>query len=300
MATLSKASSLMLMVLLVAVSLISVPTVLADVPTPSVPEFTVQVLSYAYDVPPVYTTDQYTGETVVTQEGYHVANNSIQIQVKNQPFSYYSSNGTAYHIYYGVRVKGHFGDKWVEHYGNYEAMTYAVDGTTYHEDGMFTGGLEQSDSQYTTLTISAADFPSDAQIDIQVRASVGHESHKIVNDNWHFMLFEIWARPEPAVLLDTTSPWSSTQTISLKDASVTISEPSTTETSPAQTPISTQNPAPSITPMQPVSETGFLARLDWEQVAIIVLCMAVGALTVGMVLLWRRKPRIVTEKENAN
>jgi len=44
------------------------------IPTPSVPTFTLSIVSHSYDVAPITTTDQYTGKTVVTHEGYQVDN----------------------------------------------------------------------------------------------------------------------------------------------------------------------------------------------------------------------------------
>ena len=68
---------------------------------PSVPEFSVRIVAYPYDVPPETTTtiDEYTGkETTTTQPGYHVENKSIEITIKNQPFTPYNlTKFTVYH-----------------------------------------------------------------------------------------------------------------------------------------------------------------------------------------------------------
>ena len=65
------------------------PTEPASIPKPSVPEFTVKAVSHPYDVPTTYSTDPYTGETI-THEGYHVENKSIEVWIKNQPFTPYA------------------------------------------------------------------------------------------------------------------------------------------------------------------------------------------------------------------
>jgi archaellum component FlaG (FlaF/FlaG flagellin family) len=105
---------------------------------PSVPEFNVTIVSYPYDVPSKTTTtiDEYTGkETTTTQPGYHVENKSIEIIIKNQPFtpynltkytyyyrdfekngsidgSYTVDNNKTVNFYFNVQVKGHFGENW--------------------------------------------------------------------------------------------------------------------------------------------------------------------------------------------
>lgn len=61
-----------------------------DISKPFAPEFTVKTVAHPYDVPPKTTTtiDQYTGkETTITTPGYHAENKSIEVQIKNQPFT---------------------------------------------------------------------------------------------------------------------------------------------------------------------------------------------------------------------
>ena len=59
---------------------------------PYVPEFTLKYLDNSYDVPPTYGTDPYTGNNVTTQAGYHVQNESVEVIIKNQPFTSYVYN----------------------------------------------------------------------------------------------------------------------------------------------------------------------------------------------------------------
>lgn len=61
------------------------PTEPASIPTPSVPEFTLKYVDNSYDVPSstTTTTDPYTGEqTITTEPGYHVANETIEVTIK--------------------------------------------------------------------------------------------------------------------------------------------------------------------------------------------------------------------------
>ena len=120
--------------------------------------------------------DQYTGkETTITQPGYHVENKLIEITIKNpsftpiaiNEFTYWNSeqnrtvtcdcNYTA-ELYYGVRVKGHFGNEWKNPYSvfSYEHTAKA-----------------QLDSKYTVLTIGA-DYSDGAQLNFQVQAGIGY------------------------------------------------------------------------------------------------------------------------------
>ena len=106
--------------LVIVALLISTPNIIAvyaqSVPVPSVPKFTLKLVAYPYDVAPTTTLDPYTGNNVTTEEGYRVENQSIQITITNQPYSY-TFNGTNYKIFYNVRVKGHFeADNWKETY----------------------------------------------------------------------------------------------------------------------------------------------------------------------------------------
>ena len=168
--------------------------------TPSVPEFTVELVAYPYDVPPVTTTkiDQYTGEeTVKTTPGYHVENRSIEIVIKNQPFTpYIIDDWKDINLYYGVRVKGHFGEYWKEIYSRYKSSDLA------HP--------VQSSSEYTVLSLSA-DYPDGAQVDFQVKAIAG------------YYYDELAGRPIlPLYVLAAfkTSGWSDTQTITISEENV--------------------------------------------------------------------------------
>jgi hypothetical protein len=62
---------------------------------PSVPQInSIKFVDSSYDVPPSSTTtvDQYTGkETTTTKPGYHVEQTSIEVTIKNQPFTPYTN-----------------------------------------------------------------------------------------------------------------------------------------------------------------------------------------------------------------
>jgi hypothetical protein len=217
------------------------PALAQSTQKPSTPEFTVQLVSHAYDVPSSTTSsvDPYTGkENVVTYPGYHVENRSIEIKISNQPFAPYTdANGNDVGIYYDVRVKGHFSDDWKDLYSPYESPTR--DGPS----GSYEKSPAQSDSQYTILSLSP-DYPTDAKVDFQVQAFEGYYSQY-----WPYMAIPVYIW----VFNGTFSVWSQTQTITIHwNASA-----STTDTTPNQpTPILTEaTTAPNSTPYSTPTST---------------------------------------------
>lgn len=176
------------------------PTKSAYIPKPSVPEFTVKLVPYSYDVPPTSSTDPYTGKTV-THEGYHIESKKIEVKIKNQPFVPYlisdnSSGATrSINFYYNIRVKGYFGEDWSELY----TPEYYI--------------IQDSGSKYTvisyinphrisTLASISIDFPPDAQVDFQVEAMIGYT-------------YEGFAGFTYRAFVGEESGWSNTQTINI-------------------------------------------------------------------------------------
>lgn len=154
---------------LIFTSIAGIGTAQSSIPKPSVPEFTVKLVSYPYDVPPTTTTtvDPYTGkETVTTQPGYHVENKSIELIIKNQPVTPHTdAEGHMINLYYNVRVKGHFEDPWRE--------LYSIDELMREERGAHKQGPVQSSFEYTVISCSA-DYPDDGEVDFQVQALAGY------------------------------------------------------------------------------------------------------------------------------
>jgi len=108
----SKNATLLIAVLMLS-SLIIIGSAFAQsIPKPSVPEFSLKLAAYPYDVAPVTTMDPYTGKTAITQAGYHVENRSVEITITNQPFTPYSVDGSEVNAFYQVQFKGGFGANW--------------------------------------------------------------------------------------------------------------------------------------------------------------------------------------------
>ncbi len=161
------------LVLLFILETSSVPVVLAQLtPQPSIPQFSIQVVDYSYDVPTTYTTYSYTGKQI-TNPGYHVDDIRVEGKIKNQHFTPYTipnpnstnNNDPNFNIdfYYNIRYKGHFGNEseWIQLVGTRD-----------------TDFLKQNyGSEYTNFTAAgynARMFQDGAVIDFQVKAYIGY------------------------------------------------------------------------------------------------------------------------------
>lgn len=158
------------------------PTQPTSIPKPSVPEFTVETGDHSYVVPSYTSIDPYTGDPI-THPSYTVENITIDITIKNQPFT---PPDNLTNLYYGVRVKGHFEQSWTELYyitnrtnGNYLRI--------------------QSASENTVISIPQ-DYPQ-GQVDFQVEAVIA-TAHPLLNTNFGYWTWE-------------ASDWSDTQTITI-------------------------------------------------------------------------------------
>jgi hypothetical protein len=175
----SKRATLLLIVILTVSSLIAVNLALASIPKPSVPEFTVKFIDASYYTPTTYSIDPYTGQNV-TNPSYYVANKTIIVSIKNQPFvsTYDSSGGWNTSLFYNIRIKGHFTENWTN--------LYLVDGLPVKSNSDYTVFFYVSEQPYCENTYilgdSMIDFPVGAQVDFQVKAMNGYV-HRVWNPN---------------------------------------------------------------------------------------------------------------------
>ncbi|MEM2098196.1 MAG: hypothetical protein QXU99_00410 [Candidatus Bathyarchaeia archaeon] len=185
-------------------------TAQATIPKPSIPEFTVKFVDNSYDVPPAYGVDPYTGKEMITQAGYHVQNKTIEVIIKNQPFTpYKDANGNFIGLYYSIRVKEQFGDSWT--YPNFGY--YYVEGD---EEANYVGADMGSD--YTVITYGlignngtkdslCLDISAGGQVDFQVRAFIGYYTRTTT--------MTALGESHRDVFTGETSDWSTTQTITI-------------------------------------------------------------------------------------
>jgi hypothetical protein len=240
-----------------------------SVPTPSVPQFSIQVVDRSYDVPTTYSTDSYTGKEVV-HPGYHVEDMRVEGLIKNQHFTPYTipnPNSTSSHdtnlnidFYYNIRYKGHFGgeDEWMQLYGS--------------EDVDF---LKQKyGSDYTNFTVGGYDarvFQDGAIVDFQVKAVIGFET-------WGFVA--TWPY---RILNGEGSGWSNTLTVTIsKDTSSSTAYATTIDNSPYPTLTMPQT----FTTPTPVTPTPTPSVPEFPILAIVILLIVIALLASVMV---RRK-----------
>jgi hypothetical protein len=176
----------------------------SEVTKPSVPEFTLRYVDNSFDVPPSTSasTNPYTGETSnITTAGHYVENRTIELTIKNQPFTSYESNGQIINFYYNVRIKGYYAQNWT---------------TVYNPDSDFI--IQDSNYSYTKISDFPYSFGEDllqgGQVDFQVEALIGS-----VNRDASQSL-------APWVFDGQTSGWSNTQTVTIP-ASAPTATPNT-------------------------------------------------------------------------
>jgi hypothetical protein len=220
----SKRASLLLIITIAVANLLMIESAIAQTaPKPSVPEFSLKVVAYPYYVAPTTTLDPYTGKNVTTQYGYQEENKSIEITIKNQPFSpYVNANGNNIGLFYNITMKGHYEDTWNYAYNN-----------------PYRGLLNASDSNYTTISmpigphsrVPLGGYPlegvdSGDSVDFQVQAQIGY-----YNKSYTGMLAPVFVGGDFYYFFTgQTSGWSDTQTITIP-ASIPSLEPTTYETS---------------------------------------------------------------------
>jgi hypothetical protein len=229
----------------------------------------VQYTDHSYDVPATYGTDPYTGQTIMTNGGYHVDNRTIDVTIRNQPFTPYPdpASGQTVNLYYNVRSKGHFED-WTNANG-----------------GRGQSGLQASTSGTTVVSFNVENWnvPQGGQIDFEVQAVLSY-----TNTTYSGSCFT-----GSQTILVGQSDWSNAQT-------VTVGNPTPSSTlSPYSTPNPTFNPYfptptnsppnPTTTPNQPKTITGVLFGANWEQTILVIMAVVIAVLVVVLVVVLLRK-----------
>jgi hypothetical protein len=181
-----------------------VPATVQAVSKPSVPQFSVKFVDNSYDVPTTTTTtiDPYTGkESTYTSYGYHVVDRTVEVSIKNQPFTPYTDENSQKHqLYYNIQYKGRFETDW------YPPM-------------FAPGYIVQSDSEYTDISgvlWSINYFEIGAQLDFKIEAVIGY-TELYYADKW----FPVGS----TFIVEETSGWSAIQTITLAGETTSSSSP---------------------------------------------------------------------------
>jgi hypothetical protein len=237
-----------------------------SIPPPSAPEFTVHLVAHPYDVPTTYSTDPYIGENI-THHSYHVENKSIEVTIKNQPFSpYKDANGNYISLYYNVSYTGHYGDDW-SYYPNYGGW-YPASHSDYTVIAFGFGGSNQSSYTSYSQAELGADISPGGQVDFRVQAITGN----VTEIHTGFIMFGTEVINYNVITVET-SGWSSTQTITIPDSS-------TPSPSPASSIEPTQSPEPQQTEPLPT-------------LPIVAASIAIAAVVAVSVLVYlkKRKPK---------
>ena len=268
-----KGSSIILLALLVA-SIFLLPQSASAYSKPSTPEFTARYVDYSYYVAPVYGTDEFTGQTVVKQEGRTVDGKTVELTMKNQPFTTYNdSDGNVIDLYFNFRYKGHYGANWT-HYpfseNGYGTKRY---GNLFYSFTDEVPQISQSNTAFTTKNLTLAFLYGvytssvDGQIDFQVQAMIGHIDY--AGDGYYKFVGQ-------------AGDWSSTQTITIGETA-----PAVTQT-PTTAPIQPSTVAPTYTANSTISGNEQNFTLDWQTTVIAILVTAVAALIVIVAVLFRK------------
>jgi hypothetical protein len=259
----------LLIVVIFATSMLSIAGSLAtqSTPKPFIPQFSIKVVDYSYDVPTTYSTDSYTGKQI-TNPGYHVEDIRIEGKIKNQPFIPYTMpnpNSTSNYdatlkidFYYNIRYKGHFGSEseWMNLVGTRDADFL----------------IQNYGFEYTNFTIAgynARMFEEGAVIDLQVKAYIGFET-------WGF----VGTFPY-RILNGEESGWSNTLTITIsKDAASSNTYATNIDNSPYPTitspqPVKTTTPTSIISEIPTPSPTPSVPEFSWLTILPLLLAIPI-------------------------
>ncbi len=273
----SKCSVLVLITLLATSSVIIFGTASCQsMPKPSVPEFTVKQVDRSYDVPIQYytTTDPFTGKQEThSSGGYRVANMTIDVIIKNQPFTPVTlENSTVIQICYSVRCKGHFSE-WDNAYQLGDGSAREV----------------QANGGYTVITFLVNPQNNNGQAFLELRS--GQEDFQVkAHVGYFYQAYHGLVPMGQALESLSDSGWSPTQTITY-GSNVEIRTPSPTNQQFTSTPTASTPQLENVTetPFQPDTQTGISLGVDVWQIAAIALAVLVVVLLVVIGVLLRRR-----------
>jgi hypothetical protein len=264
-AGMKKAVSIALILILTASSVLWVESSSAQaIPKPSVPEFTIQYIDNSRYVPATYSTDQYTGKTVIAEKGYYEQNKSVVLKIKNQPFSQIDEH----HIFliYQIQCKGRYSDYWRSFNESASSNPQYVwtNNQTYvtYPNELYTitriGFSGNNDTSRNMCDILIDDISNGGEFEVKMQGMIGYTTRVYHYENYvpgvpcYDPTDPI---PHEDVFTGETSEWSETQTVTINDSSV----------------------------------PNEILQLSGEQIALAVACVIIAILLVVIVLSRRRK-----------
>ena len=255
--------ALFLLVTLAVVGLTTMQATFAQsIPKPSVPEFNVKYVDHSYDIPPTYGIDQYTGKTVETKQGEHIDNRTVEITIKNEPFTPYNdSNQNVIDRFYDVRYKGSFTETWNTMFANQTQVAGIGAANPYMEYGY---AIQDYSAQYTTIIYRlTSQVSANGQIDFQVEALEGYTSETSYDAHIMFVYagFTFYGQE---------SGWSNTKTVSIGEtiASALPTPLSTITAATAPTPAQTSTPTTAVPEIPTMA--GLLLLFSMTSIAAII------------------------------
>jgi len=179
--------------------------------SPPIPEFSLKLEDYSYDVAPIYTTDPYNRETVVATPGYRVERKFVAVIINNpDPPSFYAVvNSSVVKLYYRIRIKGHSQD-WANATVTQKNLAPNDENTTTIRFGL--GSVDPDPGGYSIWIGDIASF--DDKVDVQVQGINGYYTNRTNAEP------PCWRIDEYVIFHETgRSDWSETQKISIKEVS---------------------------------------------------------------------------------
>lgn len=260
---------LILIAILTLSSLIIIKPATSQITKPSIPEFTVQLTVHSSNTPTTYSTDPYTGKSV-THSGSHSEWTTLDITIKNQPFTHFFANGGNNGLLYNIRFKGHYEEVWSE-------LCSAPRGFLSQDaDSDYTVLSFAATKDYAYLTTGNFGVKVYGQVDFQIKAMIG------------FILIQrdlSGAGYDNYTFIGEESGWSDTQMIAFGNDVFTP-----TPTMPPTPSASVSSPQNAISASnQSDSQAIAFLGLDWLQVTTVALLGTIAVLLVFVVVFLRKR-----------
>ena len=179
------------------------------IPTPEVPQFTLRFVQSVYDE---IVTNPYTGAKTTQQ----VNNSTIEIIIKNQPFTPYNYGwqymgevvNSSTSLWYNVQFKGNYSQNWTDLYftNRYPTQSNSSDYTILDVPQNASG----TTSEFSTVWTNPTSFPAGGEIDFEIQAIIGGWFPPVLYSSYNL----------PLNFIAKNSNWSSAQTITIPSSSV--------------------------------------------------------------------------------
>lgn len=208
-------SFIVLVAVLSLALLVTKPVNAQTIPTPSVPDFSLEYVNTSYFSSPITTTDPYTGQNhtysnTITERG-------VVVTIKNQPYTQpLDSNGLLAMnqpcLFYLFQWKGHYSTTWTN--SSLSAL-YPEQNSTYIVDRL---GMDGNSDDRFGGPIQLEGITDGGKLDFQVQAFIGYYEYIPTPTQ-----LDPFYQTSTAVFVGQSSGWSDTQTIDIINGSTTTS-----------------------------------------------------------------------------